>query len=709
MKKQLESGFALPTVVIVGTVLFGVMAIVLGSVSSVRSTLDAQYYESLARDAAESGAVFAQTCMKNNNYNSSWGTNSLYTGGTCSGSSTRPTGATAANFVLYKVAGPTNKIRSFYQVNPMAAGSKQLVVVGTVELLRTSDNSVWKTYAYTLRAVAMSSVGVNYVTFGYSNNRNGTCMGGHYIALDASNNMMGVGNNGCGQLGFSSGGVASPTVINTPTAIPMPSGVKVSYTASPAIFMNRLSGGVHTAFIGDDGYAYMAGRNYAGHLGFTTGGADVPTFTRYGGSSATIGGNNGPYGPIKFIALSATNIFVVTQDGHVYSSGLCANGLAGTGYTVAGCSNVTTPTLLAAPVWSASNASTRIVKVVGDNNTRHALAEDGTVYSWGENATGALGIGVVSQDISTPTKAKYAPTPCGTLTTFGGANVKALDIYDTGGTAYILADNGKLYSAGDNTNGSLGFGDVNRGNIDNCSPKATSSGYYIFSPFTSFNPALTGGETIVEAATDQNFVAIRTSSGKVYAAGDNYYGQLGCGDYVANACPSNLSSGQPASTMKTGTAQKFILPGGVTATSIIAPSTLLDGLDPPDWVGDNGSIIAMNLFVLGSDGKVYGAGSNDYGQLGNGCADPSGTSTPMTSATNCAKVNPTPVVMTGQVASQTINQLLGGDGTTVVKAANGLYYSTGYNSTGQLGSGNTTNSSVPTAYANLNIRNIQYF
>jgi len=89
-----------------------------------------------------------------------------------------------------------------------------------------------------------------------------------------------------------------------------------------------------------------------------------------------------------------------------------------------------------------------------------------------------------------------------------------------------------------------------------------------------------------------------------------------------------------------------------------------------------------NLFVVGNDGKVYGAGTNANGQLGTG-----------------DRVNRnTPTVMqlfgSGPTAPRAKHVESGG-GTTVIFTTDNRVYTVGNNNKGQLGDGTTTDSAVP--------------
>ncbi len=683
MRIRTESGFALPSVIIAGTILFGMMAILLGSVASTRTVLDAQFYEALARDAAESGAAHARACFDN----------AAFTDSVTLTPETNCAGATQSGLPPYVVdttASPNVKYRTSYKATAASSSTygRSITATGSVELIRASDNSVWKTYTYSLRGDSNGDVLASNVIFGYANSSSGGCLGGHFMVVTNDNRIMGVGNNTCGQLG-----VGNTTNQLKPVEVTLPSGVSLSSSVSPAIFMHNRSGGVHSAVIGSDGYAYITGLNYAGHTGWGDTKNPITVFRRFGGESAT------DYGPVSYIGVFATNVYVVAADGRAWVAGECKDGLGGYGYSIADCTKITVPQPIGGvSFYKPLDTSTHVVKIIGDNKSRHALMKDGTVYSWGDNSTGALGITSSYTQTAQPIKALYttsfATDICAASTKpFGGTNVKATDVYDTGGVSFVLGDDNILYSAGTNTGGLLGYGVL--GNGGSCPPNATADGYFVYSPFSAFKPALKSGETIRKAATDQGMVAIITSKGSVYTAGTNQYGMLGCGDYseaAVNGCPPNDSTdpAQLDNTKKTATAQLFKLPPSVTGEDVIAPMSALADSGP-------GVITSANVFVLGSDGNVYGAGTNTHGELGDGCT-----------GTGCKAVNATPVKMLLPAGVRAVS-VTGGRATTVVRTADGAYYATGRNDTGQLGSGDTVDSSTPTAYRYMNIHDVRYF
>lgn len=65
-------GFALPTVLIASVVMLGVLVITAASVSSIRTSMNSQYYQQLAFEAAESGVVAARMCLEQSNNLVTW-------------------------------------------------------------------------------------------------------------------------------------------------------------------------------------------------------------------------------------------------------------------------------------------------------------------------------------------------------------------------------------------------------------------------------------------------------------------------------------------------------------------------------------------------------------------------------------------------------------------------------------------------------------
>lgn len=703
----------MPTVVIASVVMFAVLVAVSGVVASSRVSLDTQYYEGLATDAAESGGEVADNCLKANGYVSTWGSNSLKPNTNCSGA---------------VVAGQSNTVvqsstfNTTYTVSPVTAsgtGTQTIQVTGTVNLTRSSNGAVWKTYTKTLMLRTGGAIATSRVVFGYSN-------GAFFGTIGGNGNLYATGYNGFGQLGNGSySSTLTPKKFLAPTASPIVAGYASFLSAGMAMFARDNTGKV-----------FAAGYNNGGMLGISSASTYSPTPQQV----VLPAGKT-----VRSVTPGGASTFFVTDDNNVYAAGACLHGLLGTGYTIAGCSDQNTPVRVALPTPNPADPNTIPTdNIVTDWYSVYIRMAGGRVYGWGTNDVGQLG-NVNFVDTATPTK----------LGTFGDTgSPRAMKVMTDGVTLNVLGSDGKVYSLGENDFGQMGTGmmsfriyttgmcmdnagangvtiqvytcnespaqkfeirsdgtvyNANKnvclqtpdgstlnlaacdgtakqkfswqpsttyGNahlvntsvnkcVDNtsygvsgtsfalnaCNGYANQIFYGLNATFTKFNYTGISGAT-VDFATDQWSLSILTSNGEVWSGGVNTSGQFGGG---------SVGSFQPFPI-------KFNMP--VPATYIYETN-----------VGATDMYGSQNLLAVGSNGRVYGAGSNQYGQLGNG-----------TVSDHVA----TPVVMsvidgTNIVASQV--QI--GKATAVIFTTNGNVYTVGYNNYGQLGDGTTNNSSIP--------------
>ena len=153
------------------------------------------------------------------------------------------------------------------------------------------------------------------------------------------------------------------------------------------------------------------------------------------------------------------------------------------------------------------------------------------------------------------------------------------------------------------------------------------------------------------------------SSGQVFAWGLNNVGQLAQGD---------------TSDRLFGARINYFVTNSLVVARIVVPSCL----DSQEFI-TNGTC----AFFIMTDGSVYGVGNNTVGQLGDNTT-----------------VNKNLPVRCGTI-SGIVGMVVSGHGpycsVYAWSAANGGLYSWGYNGYGQLGSGNTTNRSVPTLVTGL--------
>ena len=259
-----------------------------------------------------------------------------------------------------------------------------------------------------------------------------------------------------------------------------------------------------------------------------------------------------------------------------------------------------------------------------------ASPSGGTLLSFGYNYFGQLG-SATNNKSSTANPAPTAVALPGKVTQVAAGSDFSLAVTSTG----------QLYGFGDNQYGQLGNATNNVGNTPNPTPTLVTL------------PAESGTVTQVAAGYDHSLAV--TSSGQLYAFGDNYHGQLG------NATNDGSSVANPTPTLVT-------LPGGSgTVTQVAA--------------GDD-----FNLVVT-STGELFAFGDNEYGQLGFGANN----------GTNSPNPSPTEVQLPG--GSGTVTAVAAGDDFSLVATSAGDLYSFGNNYYGQLGT--TTNNGVNTANPSL--------
>lgn len=193
------------------------------------------------------------------------------------------------------------------------------------------------------------------------------------------------------------------------------------------------------------------------------------------------------------------------------------------------------------------------------------LYTDGTVYSWGQNTFGQLGIGNFSNTFITN---KLALSNIDKL-------VVAVSSIDDADVIFALSASGQLFAWGVNNNGQLGIGN----NVNQNAPILVS---------------VDGGKVVKDIfASGSSFgssFAITTDE-TVYATGFNNRGQLGLADTVAR--------------------------------NIFTEITIFSGIPIIDIqmaVGFGPVTGEQNTFFLTADNRIFACGLNDSGSLGVGNA-----------------------------------------------------------------------------------------
>jgi alpha-tubulin suppressor-like RCC1 family protein len=154
-----------------------------------------------------------------------------------------------------------------------------------------------------------------------------------------------------------------------------------------------------------------------------------------------------------------------------------------------------------------------------------AIQHDGTLWSWGRNYAGQLGLNDVNY--------RSSPVQVGALTTWLAASVSA-----RGRAAFIKKADGTLWAWGINYRGVLGLGDT----TNRSSPVQVG--------------ALTTWSKI--AAGHKHIAAIKTD-GTLWVWGMNYAGSLGLGETTPRSSPTQVGALTTWLTLSSGTYQTIAI------------------------------------------------------------------------------------------------------------------------------------------------------
>ena len=251
-----------------------------------------------------------------------------------------------------------------------------------------------------------------------------------------------------------------------------------------------------------------------------------------------------------------------------------------------------------------------------------ALRADGTVWSWGNNDKGQLGLGSSVTNQDRPVQIKNLSNI--TYITAGQYHAGAID------------KDGNVYMWGYNEFGQMGNGTSNNYNLthhkddhyyydDSCwSPDSHhnhggSSGHthYMYNKvnnnaYTPVKLSYNFGEKIETITAGDNHTVVMTESGKVYAWGDNRYNQIGSpqtyaksgymGHYRYNLCSGNSNDAE------------------ITRVPLMLTPVRVRGAEGYGYLEEIIDVRAGGDFTIAlkRDGTAYTWGKNDEGQSGDG-------------------------------------------------------------------------------------------
>jgi alpha-tubulin suppressor-like RCC1 family protein len=247
-------------------------------------------------------------------------------------------------------------------------------------------------------------------------------------------------------------------------------------------------GGNHSLLLADDGSVFSFGYNGSGRtgLGTTIGTTLVPT---------PIDASNLGWRKVTQVAAGSTHSLLLADDGSVFNFG--PNSIGGLG-----CCGTS---LIATPINASNLGGRKITQIAAGVTHSLILAEDGSVFSFGYNSHGQLGVGTVNDGSSFIAK----PIDASNL---GGR--KITQVAAGGQHSLLLAEDGSVFSFGDNFLGRTGLGTISDSNTLVATPIATLK---------------LGGRKITQVAAGVTHSLILAEDGSVFSFGDNYFGQLGVG------------------------------------------------------------------------------------------------------------------------------------------------------------------------------------
>lgn len=294
---------------------------------------------------------------------------------------------------------------------------------------------------------------------GFSNVAAGTA---HSVGVRGDGTVWAWGSNSAGQLGSNVGTSSVPTVVPGVTGV-----VQVA------------AGGAHTVALSEDGTVHAWGSNVDGQLG-------------QGSTSSSEPPEVVPGLPqIVAVASGQSHTLGLDVDGTVWSWGANHYGQLGTGSAEL---SVATPTQVSIP--------DDVIAIAAGAFHSMALTLDGTVYTWGRNLHGELGLGGTA-DASTPQEVTGLTEP-----------IIGLSAGD--GHTLALTETGTLWSWGWNHEGQLGRGDK----VSSTVPVEVLG--------------LTDVDSLAAGATHS---VARTTTGELWTWGANSFGQLGNGSTVDATAP----------------------------------------------------------------------------------------------------------------------------------------------------------------------------
>jgi alpha-tubulin suppressor-like RCC1 family protein len=374
---------------------------------------------------------------------------------------------------------------------------------------------------------------------------------------------------------------------------------------------------------------------FSGESAVLTNYSTVQTWGANGYGQLGNGSTNDSHAPVKlgghYTAVTVGGAHTLALKGDtVWAWGYNGNGQLGNNST----SNSSTP--VPVQVSGGGAALSNIIAVAAGGRHSLALAGDGTVWAWGDNTYGQLGVSNATTTSSlTPVQVIGLPT---------STTVKQISA--GGDFSLALMNDNTVWAWGHNNNRQLGN-----------NTNSTSSAAPVQVMLPGGTTPLSGITAV--AAGGSHSLAI-DSSGNVWAWGNSVFGQLGDG-----VMPTFDAQGNQTSPLTYGAVQVLNVTG---ATAISA------GLD--------------HSMAIDGNKNVWAWGYNIYGQLGQ-----LGSGQTQLHSFSPLPAFPTPMQITA--FGNTVEFILALGNHSIARTSDGKYWTWGWDAYGQLGDDATTDRSNP--------------
>ncbi|USB32580.1 fibronectin type III domain-containing protein [Paenibacillus sp. YPG26] len=452
----------------------------------------------------------------------------------------------------------------------------------------------------------------------------------------------------------------------------------------------------YALFLTADGKVKSSGYGSSGELGLgSTTQASVPT--------EITGLTN-----VKQLAAGYNSSYALLKDGTVKSWGY--NGYYGLGF--GDTTNRTTPTLIP--------NLTNVKQIAAGQYFAAAVMNDGTVRSWGYNSYGQLGSGTTTNGT--------LPTKIPNLT-----NVSQISV----GNNYMLAllNDGTVKAWGYNGNGQLGLGNTTNVSVPTPLPNLSnvrqlSAGYThvlavlnngtlkswgtnsygelgIGTTVSSSSPVPIPSLTNISQVTAGNYFSLAVlNDGTTKSWGYNNYGQLGLGDTTNRTTPTSLTTENNVVNVSAGPNFAFFLKENNSVRAVGYNGNyqlgIADGsakLTPVDIPGFQVMTVPLQIEAIDSANFIVSSSYSDssYSYI-NGVLRAWGSNSSGQLGTGDTSDRTIPTTVVGLSG---IKQLAVGDSYALALMEDGTVKGWGKNNYGQLGTGDSVNIKVPTTIQGL--------